>query len=238
MAWTGVITNAGEALLQAMVGGASLVLTSVQTGSGNSADMYTATALNSPVTTGELSSQVEEGGVRVRVKVYPYTTNYTMKEIGIYGKVGSNSPVLFALMQDTTGVSIPDEETFPDFVYNMSTFVAMSNTDNFSVTVNPNANVSEEEFEQAVGTLVQLSRNFYTSTSSVSCPLTANKAYMVYCSSSSASGIMDSVNGALIFVANGKYAIIHKGTSITATVSGTNLVVSSSSSIPMAVIEI
>jgi hypothetical protein len=162
-----------------------------------------------------------------------------MKEIGIYGRVGNETPVLFALMQDSTGVAIPDEDNFPDFVYNMSSFIAMSNTDNFEVTVNPNANVSESEFEEAIGDIVQLSRNFYASTSSVTCPLSGNqKSYIVYSSGTAQSGIMDATNGALIFVSNGKYGVVHKGSAINVSVSGSNLVVSSSSAVPMAVIEI
>lgn len=237
MAWSGVITNSGEALLQAMVGGASLTLTSVQTGSGNTADMYAATSLNTPVATGTMSMQVEDNGVRVRMKITPYTTAYTMKEIGIYGRIGSGTPVLFALMQDSTGISIPDNN-FPDFIYNMSTFISMSNTDNFSVTVDPDAYVSEDEFEAAVGNIVQLARNFYASTSSVTCSLAANqKSYIVYSSGSASSGITDATYGALVFVSNGKYAVLHKGSAITISVSGSNLVVTSSSSVPMAVLE-
>lgn len=239
MAWTGVVTNSGEGLLQALLGGASLTLTGVKTGSGTTNDMYAATALANEVASGTMSSHSEEDGVRIRMKIRPSATTYKMREIGVFGRVGSDAPVLFALMQDATGIDIPDEESFPDFVYNMSTFLAMSNTDNFSVTVDPGASVSEAEFQAAMAGVTPLTRNYYASTSSVSCPLSANRrSYIITSSGAAASGILDPDKGALIFVTNGKYAVAHRGADVSVAEVGGNLVVSCNTACPMNMIEI
>lgn len=239
MAWSGVITDSGEQLLQALIGGATLTFTSVQTGSGNNANMQTATALNSPVATGTMTGQIETNGFFVRMKIPAYTTAYTMKEIGLWARTGNASPVLFAVMQDATGIDIPASSSFPDFVYNMSTFIAASNTSSVSFTVDTSSYVSEGEFEEAMGNVVELSRDFYSSTTSCSCPIGPDqKTYIVYSSSSNQNGIMDATYGALIIVSNGKFAQIHKGSAITVSVSNGNLVVTSTAAATMAVVEL
>lgn len=80
-------------------------------------------------------------------------------------------------------------------------------------------------------------RQYWSSITSFSVPLEQYKTFIVYCSGSGTNGIMDAAYGAVILVSNGVYGIIHKGTGITVSASGTSLNISSSSSINAGVVE-
>lgn len=85
-------------------------------------------------------------------------------------------------------------------------------------------------------------RQSWSSTDSVSIPLSDdNKSYIVWCAGSSAGttgSIMDTVYGGLFFVSCGEYAIIHKGSGITCSESNDNFVITSATTIKMAVVEL
>jgi len=87
-----------------------------------------------------------------------------------------------------------------------------------------------------------LSRNAYTAETEVTVTLATNqKVYIVYSAASSAGtngAIMDATYGSYIFISNGDYAVIHKGSAITVSVSNSILSVSSTTAVKMGVIEL
>lgn len=240
MAWVVSFTENGIQMMSQLAAGAVLNLTKVQTGEGTTQDLYHATAVSSPVTTGAMSRKVESDGVVVKIRIYSYTDAYVMKQIGVFGKVDNGQEKLFALMQNTDGIEILSKADFPDFAFNVSLFIESSKTENINVTVDPSALVTAAQLAEATAHVIDIVREYYTTASSVSCPCVAgnNKSYLVWCSGSSADGILDDTYGGLFFVSNGKYATIKKGTNISISVFGGNFIVSSSTSISMAVIEL
>jgi hypothetical protein len=91
--------------------------------------------------------------------------------------------------------------------------------------------------DDALESVVDLSRAFYTSETSISVPLAADqKARMISCAENGS--MMDATHGCVIYMANGDYAVLHKGSEITVAVAGGNLNVSSSSAVKMAVVEL
>ena len=94
-----------------------------------------------------------------------------------------------------------------------------------------------KEHDEAIGSVVDLSRAFYNSETSISVPLAVDqKARMITCAANGS--MMDATYGCVIYVANGDYAVLHKGSGITITASGGNLTVSSTDAVKMAVVEL
>ena len=243
MAWVATLTNTGLAMLDQSIAGGTLVLSSIKTGTGTTDSMATATDVSSPAGTGEMTKAVDSDGVRIKIRVFASpTTGYLMKQIGIFGSVDGGSVALFALMQNADGVNVPASEDFPDYAFNISLFVESSATDNIEVTVNTSSLVTMAQLNEAMSHVVDLVRTYYASTSTVSCPLSANsKTYVVWCSASSSGasgGIMDATYGGLFFVSNGKYAVIHKGTGLSISTENDTFTVTSTSSIAMASVEL
>ncbi len=240
MAWTVTFTENGIQMMSQLAAGAVLSLTKVQTGEETAQDLYHATAVSGPVTTGAMTRQVESDGVIVKIRIYSHTSAYVMKQIGIFGKVDNGQEKLFALMQNTDGIEILSKADFPDFAFNVSLFIESSNTDNISVTINPSALVTAAQLAEATAHVIDIVREYYTTASSVSCPCAAgnNKSYLVWCSGSEGDGIMDDTYGGLFLVSNGKYAAIKQGSNISASVHDGSFIVTSTVSVPMAVIEL
>ena len=90
--------------------------------------------------------------------------------------------------------------------------------------------------------LVTLTRTFYASSSSISCACTTNqKTFLLWTAASSAGtsgGMMDSTYGGLFVVSNGQYAVIHKGSAISCSLSSGTFTVSSTSSVAMGIVEL
>ena len=154
MAWIGVVTDVGAQLLgQYRVPGTTLYITKVETGKGivPEVDMRAATALDDPVDEGEVTTASPmQAGTQFRLSIGAYTSAYVLKEVGIFAKVDDGDEVLLALLQNSEGVSIAAYGDFPDFVYRLSVPMPISNTDNISFTVDPNAYVSYSEFAEIV----------------------------------------------------------------------------------------
>ena len=82
---------------------------------------------------------------------------------------------------------------------------------------------------------IDLPRQFWNSTTSIEMTLSADrKTFLVWCCGSNESGN----NNAVILVVNGQYIVLSKGSNITVTYSSSTLTVSSTTAIPMAIIEI
>lgn len=105
----------------------------------------------------------------------------------------------------------------------------------------------DEKFLRGDGTWAtvagsSLYRQFWDDTNQIELELDNDgKTYLVWCAASTAgtSGeIGDATYGALIFVSDGKYSIVNKGSGITVTKSSDQLTISSTTNIAMAIVEI
>ena len=263
MSWIGTITNTGNAMLSQLIAGATMTLSQVKTSSGyidtsatgHEDDLAKATDVTTPVDAwASITSSIESDGIRLRFRIYPHpgTSSYLMKQVGLFGRIGSGDAQLFAIFQwepdpnitgGPTGVEVPGADYFPDFVYNMSTFVVTDHASSISINVDGDSMAALSDVEEAVSNLVTLERNFYAAASSisVSCSATGQKAFLVFCSAAaqgSNGGIMDATYGGLFIVSNGTYAVIHKGTGLQVSLSGGVFTVQSTASVKMVSVEL
>lgn len=165
MAWVGVVTDAGAAVLNNYVSGTTLNISKIVTGTGyvnTEALMRARTALVSPEDEGDVVGlEPVTGGVQFSMQVGPNAGEeaYLMKEIGLMVEVvsgGSTTEVLLAYFCLSEGVSIPVAANFPDFVYTVAATLAIDNETPFTLTVNSAALVSQATLAAARAALEAL----------------------------------------------------------------------------------
>lgn len=172
MAWSGVITTAGQSLITSL---ADLTVTRVIAGSGCTTDASAMKAMTVSGMTFQDYGTVESikavtvnsttAGTQFGMKVGAKSGgSYTMKEIGLLA-TASGTETLIAYFSDSTGVGIPNASTFPDFAYVLSATLAINTSATFTLSVNPNANASlealedlEEELEGEIAEKVSISQ--------------------------------------------------------------------------------
>ena len=142
MSWVGVVTNAGRDLFNTFIAsGIAININAVKTGSGtvSTASMKESTELVSQVTTGSIvERRIFNDGVQIKMDIRPYTSSYTLKEVGLFATVtngGQTSQVLVALLQNSDGVLIPTTAEFPDYHLILAIMIEVDNDDNLSITV-------------------------------------------------------------------------------------------------------
>ncbi len=162
MAWMGVITNGGKnAMEQYIAGIAQINFNAVKLGSGITAEEYmrSRTALQNQVTTGSIQNvEFSESGTSFRLGFGSYGTGYTLREVGLFADVtvnGTTSSIMMALWQESNGVAIPDHSSFPDFIYVLTVVISILNSENLTVTMDPDAFVSRHDFDAAVRSLAE-----------------------------------------------------------------------------------
>ena len=150
MAWTGVVTNAGRALLDSYAAGShTLTLTDVTIGSGTvaEANLRIQTALTSEKDTGSIISAEEiDGGTKYKLQVGPASASvgaYTAKQIGLWAKLDNGPRTLLLLAQDdTTGVAVPLASVSPNFAFAIFAALAVDNTAGLTVIIDETAYVT------------------------------------------------------------------------------------------------
>ena len=155
--WTGVITNAGNTLLNSLVGEKTLHLQSVEAGSGTveTAALMAQTALAEIKQTARiLAAEEVEGGVRLKIRITDPPAGYTLNQIGVVAYVDEKKPILLALYQNDAGVEIPAKEESPDFVFTFYAMVMISNTCTWTVNIDASALVTSEEMQAAIASVM------------------------------------------------------------------------------------
>ena len=150
MAWKGVVTNAGRALLDSYaLGGHTLTLTGATVGSGTvqEANLRIQTALTSEKDTASIISAEEiTGGSKYKIQVGPASASvgaYTAHQIGLWAKLDNGSATLLLLAQDAdAGVSVPLASVSPKFAFAVFAALAVDNTNNLTVNIDETAYVT------------------------------------------------------------------------------------------------
>lgn len=163
MAWKGVVTNAGRALLDSYaLGGHTLTLTGATVGSGTvqEANLRIQTALTSEKDTASIiSAEAITGGSKYKIQVGPASASvgaYTAHQIGLWAKLDSGSATLLLLAQDAdAGVSVPLASVSPNFAFAVFAALAVDNTDDLSVTIDETAYVTVGTMNAAVAVVKQ-----------------------------------------------------------------------------------
>lgn len=155
MAWVGVITDAGKALIESkLASDLPVALTKVKTGSGTSDDMTSATALVTPKDNGAIIGKMAtSGGTQIQVSISASETSYTLSEFGIFA-TESNNDVLVAYYNETSGgINIPTISDFPDFNLALFALISIINSDDVEVTIDPDAYVPAATFSASIAAL-------------------------------------------------------------------------------------
>ena len=123
-----VITTAGMAILNQWAGGGTLTIDGAQAGSGTvtAANLPSQTALVNVVQEPPISKYTAGSDkMEFSVQFGPANSQYTMKQVGIWGHIGSGNSTLIAIYQDETGVTIPAQNDIPDFVYMLHAVISI-----------------------------------------------------------------------------------------------------------------
>jgi hypothetical protein len=148
MAWdNAIVTNAGILLLQRVLAGEQLALDNAAGGADTvpAETLPTQTALvNQRQTFPIVTSMNVSNGKKVGIQItnVNLSTDYTMKQVGIWAHVGTDASILFAILQDSTGVPIPSEASLPDFLLNFYAVIDFSNSATFTITIDPSTLVT------------------------------------------------------------------------------------------------
>lgn len=160
MGWVGTVTDTGQTMLAQIAGGEhtlTILKATAGTGTRNVSDLAAATALvneRGDITIVEVQRQ--SNSTRVWTRVQPSALAYTVKEIGIWAKVDNGASALFSIHQNSDGVQVPASTDDPNFIFDLICTFALSNTDNFSVTVDPTSLVTQADIADALRTSAQI----------------------------------------------------------------------------------
>ena len=138
--WTGVVTNAGSKLFEDWVNGTVLHLDNATAGTGTVPDvgMLAQTKLVSQKqVVNILSGETIPEGRKLKVQITAPQVGYTLNQIGLWGHIDNNAPVMFALFQNSEGVAIPSFADSPDFAYTFYSTLAVSNQGELEIHIDP-----------------------------------------------------------------------------------------------------
>ena len=156
MSWIGVVTNAGQALLdQWSAGGHTLTIDGATVGSGTvaEANMRIMTALSNEEDTAQvISAEDVENGTRFKVQISAAAeTSYTATEVGLWGHLDNGASTLISYHEDLSGgIQIQTSAESPDFAFALYIVHAISNDGTFSITIDPSAYVTQSTLDTAI----------------------------------------------------------------------------------------
>jgi len=153
MNWTSTITNAGRALLEQWITGTALNISSAKAGTGTAASLAPMTALtDEKQTMSIISVESTDDGIKLKLQITAPQTGYTLNQIGIFAQL-TGSPVLLAVFQNASGISVPSAASQPDFSYTFFALIAVSNTGTLTVNIDTSALVTQATLNAAISEL-------------------------------------------------------------------------------------
>jgi hypothetical protein len=169
MAWRAVVTNGGTALMQRWLDGGTMQITAAKGGTGRyeievlmqQTDVKGSKHALS-ITRYNVSKPVlPYWELYVGVQVRPEASAWTMTQIGLYAKLmdGETEVVgetLLAIYQAEEGseVDVPSISTMADYVFEYEATLTTNTSDDLTVTIDPDAPITREDFNAAVEALV------------------------------------------------------------------------------------
>lgn len=163
MAWIGVVTNAGRALLDSYAeGGHTLNLVGASVGSGMvaEANLRVQTALATEKDSASIiSAEAITSGTKYKIQVGPASASvgaYIAHQIGLWAKLDNGNSTLLLLMQDSeAGVSVPLASVSPNFAFGLYAALSVDNTNNLTVNIDESAYVTVGTMTAAVEAVKQ-----------------------------------------------------------------------------------
>lgn len=163
--WSGVITNAGNSVLNEWVNEKCLSFDGAAAGQGTVAEksMMAQTALVSQKQTASLlGGEKVSTGIRLKIRITAPDTAYTLNQYGVWASVTGGTSVMIAIFQIEDGIPIPSKEESPDFVYTFYALIMSSNTGSWTVNVDTSTSVSVGEMNAAIDKAAALKQDKLT----------------------------------------------------------------------------
>ena len=148
MAWNNaVVTDGGIALLQRVLTGETLSISAAAGGTGTvpAEALRSQTALKDQKQIFDIVgvTNVSNGKkIQIQIQNVGLLSGYTMKQVGIWAAIGDGPSILFAILQDSTGVDIPSPDGVSEFLLNFYAVVDFSNEADFAITIDSAAFLS------------------------------------------------------------------------------------------------
>lgn len=184
MAWIGVITNAGAALLaQWAAGDHTLTIDGAKVGSGYvpEANMRIMTDLSSEKDDAEIVSAEEvTGGTQFRIRVSAVDgESYTAHEIGLWAHIDDGDPVMIAYHQDSgIGVTVPTAASMPGFFFDLYCVHAIGNEGELTIVLSDTTFATRDELQEDIASVE--SKVADTEETSVASKEYAVEEYLIY----------------------------------------------------------
>lgn len=149
------VVNSGLSLLAQWLANKKLIIDKAAGGTGTvpAASIMAQTGLrNKKQDISVAAAKVVDKGVRVSLHITNQyvTTDYTLHQIGIWGRLENGAETLIALYQDDNGILIPKNSGVPDFSYTFYATITMSNTGTWEVVIDTSALISKAILEDAI----------------------------------------------------------------------------------------
>lgn len=150
-----IVTDAGVALQESWIEGTVLTFAGAAAGAGFvpfSRMRYQTALADQRQTVAITNAERVTGGIKLTLSLTSngVSEGYQAQQIGIYAKIGTGDPVLFALFQDATGMPVPSQSEMPDFSFTMYATIYMLNTGVYSVDIDPGALVNQQQLSAAL----------------------------------------------------------------------------------------
>ena len=151
--WTGVVTNAGIALLAQWAAGGSLEIDGASAGTGT---VPTAQLMSCTNVSGEshalsiIGYKTIEQGIKYLVQFTAAATAYVAMQVGIWARLNDGARTLIAIYQadSNSGISVPSVSELRDFAFTFGATVMMDNTGDLTVNIDESAWVTHRTMQE------------------------------------------------------------------------------------------
>lgn len=155
MPWNTTITNTGNTMLQQWAtSGETLTVTRANCGNGTVSTSALAAQTALTGTIGDLiiaGKQEVTAGTQYTVQIGPSATGeYTLRQVGLWARLGSGTEGLLAIYQNAEGINVPSQATEPGFLHTLFLTVAMSNQGQLVVQFSAGAYVTHADLPLSV----------------------------------------------------------------------------------------
>ena len=151
--WTGVITNAGNMVLNEWVNEKVLTFDRAAGGQGtvSIAGLLAQTSLVSQQQEANLlGGEQDNNGIRIKIRLPAADTAYTLNQIGVWASVTGGDETMIALFQHEQGIPIPGKYESPDFLYTFYGLITCSNTGEWTVNIDSSMAVTFSDMTYAI----------------------------------------------------------------------------------------
>ena len=153
--WTGVVTNAGAALLARWAQGGTLAIVAAKAGTGTVPVVQLIMSTDVAGDSHDLSiidHSAADGGVKYTVQFSTEETAYTAMQVGIYASLDGGARTLIAIYQAASGegISIPATSESMGWAFTFGATVQMSNTGSLTVEIDESAYVTRGTLDDAL----------------------------------------------------------------------------------------